>query len=182
MNGRVSARWLTGGLLAAALVGCAATAGSGPLSKAPAFGSALAVPPAIEALSHAAVRTDQRKSWMLPSAKKIKELLYVGSYTDNDVYVYDYQTQALVGTLTGFNEPLAMCVDAKGDVWVSNYGTTSIVEYSQGSTSPIQTLSTAGYPFGCSIDPIRGDLAVTSATYPYGYGAVQIWSKAKGSP
>ncbi len=42
-------------------------------------------------------------SWMLPGASG-SDLVYISSYT-NVVYVYSYPDGALVGTLTGFNDP-----------------------------------------------------------------------------
>ncbi len=52
-----------------------------------------------------AVHPDRNRSSMLPNAKVSKALLYVGDDSTNDVYVYDYKSGKLVGTLTGFDGP-----------------------------------------------------------------------------
>lgn len=107
-------------------------------------------------------RIDHSRSQMSPDAKKIKRLLYVSDWTTNDVYVYDYKTGKSAGKLTGFNEPYGQCVDGKGDVWITNWGANTVVEYAHGGTDPLQTLSTDSEPAGCAIDPTTGNLAVDS--------------------
>lgn len=124
---------------------------------------------------------DDRKSWMLARAKSAKELLYVGDWATNDVYVYDYTSQKAVGTLTGFNEPYGMCVDAKGDMYISNFGSGTILEYAHGGTAPIKTFTTNGYAIGCSLDA-AGDLAATNFYTPSGEGDICIWKGGSGSP
>ena len=127
---------------------------------------------------------DHRRSWMDPSAKSDK-LLYVSDTGTNDVYVLKYPKGTLVGTLTGFHTPEGMCVNKAGDIWIVNDNAKSIVEYAHGGTTPIATLSDPGqFPYGCSIDPTSGNLAVTNAcTAPFcGQGSVSIYLNAQGSP
>jgi hypothetical protein len=114
------------------------------------------------------------KSWMLPEAKGIKELLYVsdGLY---DVYVYDYKTGAEVGMLSGFNRSAGQCVDAKGDVWIAN--DSSVVEYAHGGAAPLKTFSTED-SVGCSVDPTSGNLAVAEGTAH----TILIFKHASGNP
>jgi hypothetical protein len=108
------------------------------------------------------VHTDFAKSWMLPQKKGAKKaLLYGGDVENNDVYVYDYSSGNLVGTLTGFDTPYGMCVDAKGDVYIANYAAGNAVEYAHGGTKIINTFDSGGAPIGCSVDS-KGDVAVTS--------------------
>ncbi len=106
--------------------------------------------------------TDHLKSWMSSDARNIKKLLYTSDLSTNDVYVYNYQTGKVVGTLTGFNEPYGQCVDKKGEVWITNFEAASVVEYAHGRAQPIKTLNTDGSSDGCSIDPTTGNLAVSS--------------------
>lgn len=120
------------------------------------------------------VHPDHGKSWMLDSAKK-KQLLYVADWSTNDVYVYDYPSGSSVGTLTGFDEPYGMCVDKKGDVYMTNFGNGSVDEYKPGGTSPIKTWSTNGYAIGCSVDK-AGDLAVTDFYTSTGAGQVEVFA------
>jgi hypothetical protein len=129
--------------------------------------------------SAAFVKTSHSGSWMVPNTNGA--LLYVTggmpSSSNGVVVVFSYPTGSIVGTLTGFNVPLGECVDAAGDVFITNAGSNSIVEYAHGGTSPIQTLSDPGQPSGCSIDPQTGDLAVTNMS-----GNVAIYTGAHGTP
>lgn len=119
---------------------------------------------------------------MSPEAKNSK-LLYVSSVLTNDVYVYAYSTQKLVGTLTGFSTPYGLCVDKAANVWIVNDGASQIVEYAHGGTAPVATLSDPGeYPEGCSVDPVTGNLAVTNFYSSTGGGSVAIYAGAHGSP
>ncbi len=121
------------------------------------------------------------RSWIAPDAKKA--LLYVSSALTDDVYVYSYRDQKLVGTLTGFKLPYGLCADAAGDVWIVDDGAQQIVEYKHGGTSPIATLGDPGeYPEGCSVDPTTGDLAVTNFYSASGSGSVSIYAHASGEP
>jgi hypothetical protein len=108
------------------------------------------------------VRTDFAKSWMLSQKKDAKAaLIYAGDEETNDVYVYDYSSGKPVGTLTGFDEPYGMCVDAKADVYITNYGAGNAVEYAHGGSKVINTFDSGGTPIGCAVDS-KGDVAVTS--------------------
>jgi hypothetical protein len=119
---------------------------------------------------------------MKPTAKG-DALVYVSSLLDNDVYVYSYATQQLVGTLTGFSTPYGLCSDKNGNVWIVNDGASQLVKYAHGGTSPIATLSDPSeFPEGCAVDPKTGNLAVTNFYSQTGGGSVAIYAKAKGSP
>jgi len=122
--------------------------------------------------------TDHLKSWMSPDARNIKKLLYVSDLSTNDVYVYNYQTGKAVGTLAGFDEPYGQCVDKKGDVWITNFESASVVEYAHGGAESIKTLRTDGSSDGCSIDPTTGNLAVSS----WSPGEILVFKHASGTP
>jgi hypothetical protein len=128
------------------------------------------------------VQTATRGSWMSPQAKK-QSLIYVSSVLTNDVYVYSYSSQQLVGTLTGFNTPYGLCSDKAGNVWIANDGGSQMVEYAHGGTSSISTLSDASeYPEGCAVDPATGNLAVANFSSNTGGGNVVVYAGAQGSP
>ena len=108
------------------------------------------------------VRSDYGRSWMLPQKKGHKEtLIYAGDEETNDVNVYDYSNGKLVGALTGLDGPDGGCVDAKGDVYITNYDAGNAVEYAHGGTKVINTYDSGGTPLGCAVDS-KGDVAVTS--------------------
>jgi hypothetical protein len=110
-------------------------------------------------------------SWMLPEAKS-EDLLYVSSQpgSGSKVYVYDYKLRTQVGTLTGFEDAYGQCVDKIGDVWITDMGAKTIIEYAHGGTAPLKTLDTAGNPLGCSVAP-NGDLALAE-----GFTGIEIFS------
>lgn len=121
----------------------------------------------------------QGGSWMKPEAKR-ENLVYLSLFVLNAVYVYDYNTGAQVGELTGFDTPSGQCVDKEGDVWIANLKGFSVVEYAHGGTTPIATLKSEGAALGCSIDPTTGNLAVVNFSYGYGTSSVQVWKGARG--
>jgi hypothetical protein len=126
-------------------------------------------------------------SWMAPQAKK-EDLLYVSDLEAQAVFIYRYgHGNALVGTITGFFNPEGLCVDKKGDVFVTNDtsdGDHQILEYAHGSTTPLATLNDPyGRVNGCSVDPTTGNLAVTNFWgASEGTGGVSIYPHAKGTP
>ncbi|HEY2473570.1 MAG TPA: hypothetical protein VGI19_02095 [Candidatus Cybelea sp.] len=134
--------------------------------------------------SNAAAYPDQSQSWMAPEAKK-EDLLYVSDINTYDVYVYAYPKGKLVGTLTNQNNPAGLCVDKKGNIFVTQlYGGGHIVEYAHGGTTQLESLSDPGYePGGCSVNFKTGTLAVSNIINDYfDVGDLLIYKDAKGSP
>lgn len=136
--------------------------------------------------SMALTHPDFGPSWMSPDAVSRAELLYVTDPTDGDVYALSLPTGKLVGKLTGFNQPLGDCVDARGDVFITISQSAQVREYKHGAKQPFNVLSDAGYyPNGCSVDPTTGNLAVSNiigngnGSDP---GNVAVYTKAKGKP
>lgn len=107
-----------------------------------------------------AVHTDHGKSWMLPN-QATATLMYVSDWAHNDVLVYNYTTGEHVGTLTGFAGPYGMCVDATGDVYVTNANGDVTLEYAHGGVDALHIYDGGGVLMGCAVNT-KGDLAVTS--------------------
>jgi hypothetical protein len=128
-------------------------------------------------------RPDRGRSWMDASAKS-GDLLYVSDTETGDLYVFSYPKGTPKGTLTGLVDPAGECVDAVGNVFVTNTGASNVVEYAHGGTTPIATLKDPGYfPVGCSVDPTTGNLAVTNfSTTGSTQGDVVIYKHARGRP
>ena len=155
--------------LVALLAGCG---GSQPASGAPGT-----MPQSRAMAAHA----DRGGSWMAPDARKIKKLLYVSDQITDYVYVYKYGKKERVGRLTGFRQPYGQCVDAQGDVWITDSLSSAVVEYAHGKSEPMATLST-GYgndPVGCSVAP-NGDLAVVNSPNGSAPGNVEVFQNASG--
>lgn len=140
-------------------------------------GSNSAVPSRLDTATHA----NRGASWMRAGAKLAKRLLYVSDQTTNSVFVYDYPSGTEVGDLTGMDEPSGQCVDARGDVYVTNSGSGETDEFAHGGTAPIATFNSKGYPAGCSVDA-AGDLAVTNTETPISGGNIYVWTGGKGHP
>lgn len=170
--------WFVFGIAATALV----LSGCGTLRQAqgdtfPAQGGAGALAMTVAAPLHVNVHPDRGRSWMLPEAAGGKSiLLYAGDWNTGDVYIFDYKSGKLVGTLTGFNEPYGGCVDAKGDVYFVDFGNGETVEYAHGGKTPLKTWSTPGYAIGCSVDS-KNDLAVTDFYSNTGAGEIEVFPK-----
>jgi hypothetical protein len=114
---------------------------------------------------------------MSPLASRKSKLLYVSAFNGSDVTVYDFPSGTQVGMLTGFSSPAGQCVDAKGDVYIANFGDGAVDEYARGGTTPIKTFATSGSAFGCSVDKAN-DLAVTDFLgTSYSAGSVTIFPK-----
>jgi hypothetical protein len=158
-------------LAVAVLAGCGgsqpslATGGTMPLS-----GVAVTVPHYVQRAAH----TDHGRSWIRPD-KKHGALLYVADWDTNDVYVYDLPDGKAVGTLTGFQEPYGMCVDAKGDIYITNFGNGTLTEYAHGASEPINTYDPGGELIGCSVDA-KGDVSATS------FSPAEVTVYAGGNP
>lgn len=124
-------------------------------------------------------RAQHTNSWMRSEAQS-GDILYVSSLATNDVYAYSYPGGKLEGTLTGFALPSGLCVNAGGDIFITDYNAAAIVEYSHGATQPLTVLSDAGsYPVACDVDRSTGDLAVANSNGPRGYGDVAIYERAE---
>ncbi|HZV77424.1 MAG TPA: hypothetical protein VFF63_06685 [Candidatus Babeliales bacterium] len=111
---------------------------------------------------------------------KAGALLYVSDLGANAVDVFTYPSAKLVGKLTGFGSVAGLCSDKAGDVFVVDEAGPVDV-YAHGGSSPIRKLTASGAPYGCSVDPVSGDLALTQLS-SYLYGAIAIYPKAQGKP
>lgn len=111
-------------------------------------------------------------------------LLYVADLNNNAVYVYTYPGGVLQRTLTGFQGSHGECVDAAGDVFVTNGGKSQVLEYRHGGRRPIQRFSDPNYfTLECAVNPVNGDLAVAGDFEGSGMPSVAIYKKAqRGTP
>jgi hypothetical protein len=157
----------------------ALTACGGPGDSPPVTSPAGLLPQQQAAHSH----PDSGRSWMRDGAKD-GALLYVSDTETGDVYVFDYPKGTPAGTITGLADPAGECVDASGDVFVTNTGGSNVLEYAHGGTTPVATLKDDGYfPVGCSVDPKTGNLAVTNFSSTSSLaGNLVVYKHAKGKP
>jgi hypothetical protein len=119
---------------------------------------------------------------MAPDASSMKKLVYVSIVDKGVVDVYNYKTGARVGQLSGFASPQGQCVDAKGDVFITDYANTSVTEYAHGGLKPLKILQTDGSPIACSVSA-SGDLSVADEhTDESNQSQIVIFKDASGSP
>lgn len=129
------------------------------------------------------------EGWMLSEARS-ETLLYVSAYP-NDVFVYAYPRPKLVGELRFSQQVAGLCSDDDGDVWVPLFdGATSsakIVKFKHGMRRRTSTLTDPGFPTGCAVDPVTGNLAVSNFCVDYrgtscvSGGDLEIYSRGSGS-
>jgi hypothetical protein len=132
-----------------------------------------------------------------PADHKSKDLLYISTANSTigstDVTFFTYPAGKLVATIRGFSNPRGLCVDKSGNVFITNFSGADVLEYPHGSTIPKRNIEDTGHgPYGCSVDPTSGNLAVANycSGNPYGTGscsrgsaaAVTVFSDAKGQP
>ena len=125
-------------------------------------------------------------SWIRAGAAN-GPLLYVSSLLTRSVYILSYPRLQLVGVLGehGWDQPVGLCSDPKGNVFLTLIYNSKIIEYPHGGTKPIATLSDPdSYPSSCAIDPTTGNLAAAGAGYFNSavYEGVAIYAGAKGKP
>lgn len=134
--------------------------------------------------SAVAMRAAHGKSWMAPDAKK-HDLLYVADGRDKGVYVLTYPQGKVVGMLTtGLANPVGVCTDKLGNVWIANYDTGTMVEYAHGGSEPISSVQDPGTsPLDCSVDPTTGNLAVVAGpSMGSQTGSFLVYDRAAGTP
>jgi hypothetical protein len=107
-------------------------------------------------------------------AQKTKALLYVSRYYTETVSVFTYPHGPLVRTLDLSSEPLRLCVDNRGDVFVPEGYV--VEEYPHGGKKQIRTFSLTSYsgdPFfdSCAFDSRTDRLAVGG-----GSGVIAVFS------
>jgi hypothetical protein len=106
------------------------------------------------------------KSWMPREARR-QDLVYVSANVTGEIYIFSYPHGSLVGTIAGLSNPAGLCADTSGNIWavtVTSAGAGTLLEYSHGGTSPKASLTIPGTdPFGCAVDPMTGNVAVTNS-------------------
>lgn len=134
--------------------------------------------PSLKPQSRTIATHDRGSSWMLPEAKN-EDLLYVADDAVG-VYVLTYPDGQLTGQI-GVNSPFGLCSDKSGDVFVTDYTDSKVIEYAHGGTSPIATLYPDAQPRYCSVDPTSGNLATLNSDIS-NQGSVSIFTGASGKP
>ncbi|MGC9992037.1 MAG: hypothetical protein ABSD52_06570 [Candidatus Cybelea sp.] len=101
------------------------------------------------------------------------DLIYVSAEGGHS-YVLSYPEGKLVGTIN--QTASGACADASGNVYLPGPG--GVLVYSHGATSPSATLTLSNAGLGCAVDPVTGNLAVTTE----GNNGVAVFKNASGQP
>lgn len=124
-----------------------------------------------------------QRTWIDPAAKG-EALVYVTNRSTGDINILSYPQGVPVGAISGFVEPEGECVDAAGDVFITDSQTATISVFAHGGVVPIRTLAYPhAQPYDCSIDPATGNLAVTNRLFSRKpHSAVAIYTAGQGLP
>jgi hypothetical protein len=128
------------------------------------------------------VHPDHHKSWVARDETSAARLVFASDVGTNDVYIFALPDFTLKGTLTGFNKPQGECSDQKGHVYIANTDSSQVLEYSRQGILINTYADTYGYPVGCAINPINGNLAVTNIHGFDGAGQVLIYTSPTSPP
>ena len=111
-------------------------------------------------------------------------LLYVTDSGSGTVKTYLYPSLTYVGQITGFTEPLFLCLGKSNSVFVVDYATGNVSEYAHATASPIQVLTGLTLPYQCAYDKQTKDLAVVAnIENPSEHiGYVAVYHHATGTP
>ncbi len=131
----------------------------------------------------AAPQFQQSAASMKPDVAS-QPLLYVTDSGSGTVKTYLYPSLAYVGQITGFTEPLFMCLGKNNSVFVVDYATGQVANYNHAATSPNYTLTGLTLPYQCAYDKQTKDLAVVgnieNSSEHIGY--VAVYHHATGTP
>jgi len=135
-------------------------------------------PPGAPAASTLAHRTGSRPAPVGP-------LLYISDAGTGQVQVFNYPAGALYQTLSGFSLPGGECKDPANNVYVTDAGTSTIVEYAHGSATPLSVLSDPGpLPVACAVKttPVYTVAVANVATTSGPPGSVSVYLNHATSP
>jgi hypothetical protein len=143
-------------------------------------------PPMLPSSSGPTARKAFFGDWMAQGVRddalRKADLLYI-SDGNGEVTVYDFLQKTLVGELTHFVQPLGECVDAGGNVFIADHGRQELLEYAHGGKRPLKRIVVAPYePYGCSVDPSSGTLAVANDRGNAANGNIELFAAGQGSP
>ncbi len=129
------------------------------------------------------VHPDRNRSWVSPDVQRAPRLLFASDVETDDVYIFTMPDMSLKGTITGFNQPQGECSDTHGNIYVANTRATQVLEYSRTGTLLNTYTDKYGYPVGCAVNPVNGNLAVTNIHgFHHAHGQVLVYTSPSATP
>jgi DNA-binding beta-propeller fold protein YncE len=112
------------------------------------------------------VQASRLKTWISPDAKDAPVLFFQGDVDLGNIYIFSLPEMTLKGTISGLSEPLGMCSDLAGNIYVAEAGLSRVDEFTRAGTLIATFTDTYGYPSACAVNPQNGYLAVTDTSSP----------------
>ncbi len=128
------------------------------------------------------VHHDRRKSWVSADVQRAPRLLFVSDDGNDDVDIFTMPDMKLKGTITDFNQPQGECSDKHGNIYVADTQATQVEEFSRTGKLLSAYADSYGYPVGCAVNPVNGNLAVANFVGFKGHGQVLIFSSPSSTP
>jgi hypothetical protein len=126
---------------------------------------------------------DRNLSWVSPDVQRAPRLLFVSDVETDDVYIFTMPDMTLKGTITGFNQPQGECSDRHGNIYVADTQAKQVEEFSRTGTLLNTYVDKYGYPVGCAINPVNGDIAITNIRgFHHAPGQVLVFSSPSAKP
>ncbi len=110
------------------------------------------------------------------------EVRRLGDPLGEIVDIFTMPDMALKGTITGFNQPQGECSDNHGNIYVADTQATQVEEYSRTGTLLNTYPDKSGYPVGCAVNPLNGDLAVANISGFSTLGHVLVFTSPSSRP
>jgi hypothetical protein len=84
---------------------------------------------------------------------KTTPVVYISDFNNAVVNVYSQkgQNQSPIGQITGLSSPAGLAVAKNGDLFVYNYGNSTVTAYHRGASTPFETL-TGSQGYGLAVD------------------------------
>ncbi|MEO6990601.1 MAG: hypothetical protein ABI346_06330 [Candidatus Baltobacteraceae bacterium] len=124
---------------------------------------------------------DPTKSWM-NAPNTLTRLTYVSDFRQSNITVFG-RNGVIQGEIKSVLNPQGMFVDSARNLWVANTGSSNVLVYPRGATSPSSTLSDTGFlPVDVTICP-NGTVYVSNIfTAPSGPGNIEVYAGGSTSP
>ncbi len=115
--------------------------------------------------------------------QKAPRILFVSDFGTDAVYAFTMPDMQFKGKITGLKQPQGECSDRQGNIYIAITKRSQVLEYSRTGNLLNTYTDTYGYPVGCAVNPLNGDLAVTNIRgFHLAPGQVLVYGSPAASP